>query len=228
MPPRVFSVLPHAIARTIVPPHERGGTMRTKALSVESRIHELRGQRVMLSADLAELYGVPARALMQAVKRNRARFPSDFMFQLSSGEWRILKSQSVTSSWGGARRARPYAFTEQGVAMLASVLRSPRAAAVNVEIVRAFVRLRQAAVTIAELARRIVALERRYDERFRVVFQALRGLMQPEAPPRRVIGFTAREADGGTARARVRREVRRTGPATAARASSSSAQYGGG
>ena len=98
--------------------------MRARALSVDSRIHELRGQRVMLSSDLAELYGVPAKALIQAVKRNAGRFPSDFMFHLSADEWRILKSQIVTSSWGGARRATPYAFTESGVAMLSSVLRS--------------------------------------------------------------------------------------------------------
>jgi len=170
--------------------------MRPKALSVESRIHELRGQRVMLSSDLAELYGVPPKALVQAVKRNAERFPPDFMFQLAAAEWRILKSQIVTSSWGGARRARPYAFTEQGVAMLSGVLRSARAVAVNVEIIRAFVRLRRAAVSFTELARKLDALERRYDGRFRVVFQALRGLMQPEPPARKVIGFTAGEAGG--------------------------------
>ena len=106
-----------------------------------------------------------------------------------------LKSQSVISSWGGARRATPYAFTESGVAMLSSVLRSRKAVAVNVEIIRAFVRLRRAAVSFTELARKLNALERRYDERFRVVFEALRGLMPPEPPRRKVIGFTAR-ADG--------------------------------
>jgi hypothetical protein len=157
--------------------------MRPKALSVESRIHELRGQRVMLSSDLAELYGAPPKALVQAVKRNAERFPPDFMFQLTAAELRILKSQIVTSSWGGVRRARPYAFTEHGVAMLSSVLRSPRAVSVNVEIVRAFVRLRRTAASFAELARRLDALEQRYDGRFRVVFQALRELMQPPAPP---------------------------------------------
>jgi hypothetical protein len=172
--------------------------MPAKALSVESRIHELRGQRVMLSSDLADLYGVPAKALAQAVKRNAERFPSDFMFQVTRRELGNLKSQSVISSWGGARRATPYAFTESGVAMLSSVLRSRKAVGVNVEIIRAFVRLRRAAVSFTELAGKLDALERRYDERFRVVFEALRGLMPPEAPeaPRRkVIGFTAR-ADG--------------------------------
>jgi len=178
--------------------------MRTRALSVESRIHELRGQRVMLSFDLAELYGVSPSALVQAVKRNAERFPSDFMFQVTRRELANLKSQSVISSWGGARRAMPYAFTESGVAMLSSVLRSRRAAAVNVEIIRAFVRLRRAAVSFAELARRLDALERRYDERFRVVFAALRGLMPPEPPPRKVIGFTAEAAGAGAARSRRR------------------------
>jgi hypothetical protein len=165
--------------------------MRSRALSVESRIHELRGQRVMLSTDLAELYGVPPSALVQAVKRNAERFPPDFMFQLTRGELAILKSQSVISSWGGARRAMPYAFTESGVAMLSSVLRSRKAVAVNVEIIRAFVRMRRAALSVAEWGRRLDAMERRYDERFRLVFEALRGLMRPEPPPRKAIGFTA-------------------------------------
>jgi hypothetical protein len=108
-------------------------------------IYMIRGQRIMLSTSLAELYGVEPRVLMQAVKRNMERFPVDFMFQLSTEEFQNLKSQIVISSWGGARRARPYAFTEQGVAMLSSVLRSARAVRVNVEIMRAFVRLSGAA-----------------------------------------------------------------------------------
>lgn len=177
--------------------------MPTRALSVESRIHELRGQRVMLSSDLAELYGVTPGALVQAVKRNLGRFPADFMFQVTRRELGNLKSQSVISSWGGARRALPYAFTESGVAMLSSVLRSRKAVAVNVEIIRAFVRLRRAAVSFAALGRKLDALERRYDKRFRVVFEALRGLMQPEPPRRKVIGFTAR-ADGSAPRGRRR------------------------
>jgi len=179
--------------------------MTRHALSIDSRIHELRGQRVMLSSDLAELYGVAPGALVQAVKRNRQRFPADFMFQVTRDELAILKSQFVISSWGGARRATPYAFTESGVAMLASVLRSRKAVSVNVEIIRAFVRLRRAAVTYAELARRLDALERRYDERFRVVFEALRGLMQPDPPVRKVIGFTAADAEVRRGRAARRR-----------------------
>ncbi len=160
--------------------------------SIDSRIHILRGQRIMLSTDLAGLYAVSPKALVQAVKRNKARFPSDFMFQLSPQEHQILKSQSVTSSWGGARRARPYAFTEQGVAMLSSVLRSRRAVAVNVEIMRAFVRLRRILDSNAELARKLDELERRYDGQFRTVFDAIRQLMVPPEPPRPRIGFRAR------------------------------------
>ncbi len=118
---------------------------------IEHRIFLLRGQKVMLSTHLAELYDVEPRALVQAVKRNIERFPEDFMFQLSATEFKDLKSQIVTSSWGGLRRAAPYAFTEQGVAMLSSVLRSHRAIRVNIEIMRAFVRLRQMLASNAEL-----------------------------------------------------------------------------
>ena len=159
--------------------------------TIESRIHLIRGQRLMLSTDLAELYAVLPKGLVQAVMRNRARFPADFMFQINDAEHRILKSQFVTSSWGGARRARPYAFTEHGVAMLSSVLRSPRAVAVNVEIMRAFVRLRRVATSVAELGRKLEELERRYDGRFRIVFDAIRELLSPPEPPRRRIGFRA-------------------------------------
>jgi hypothetical protein len=159
---------------------------------IARRILVIRGQRVMLSTDLAELYGVERRALIQAVKRTRARFPDDFMFQLSRDETANLKSQSVISSsgWGGGRHA-PYAFTEQGVAMLSSVLKSPRAVKVNIEIMRAFVRLRQLLATHADLARKLAELERRYDGQFRVVFDAIRQLMEPveDAEPRPEIGF---------------------------------------
>src|SRR5207253_7334234 len=126
---------------------------------IEKRIFFLRGDKVMLSTDLAELYEVEPRVLVQAVKRNRDRFPEDFMFQLNRKEFEHLKSQIVISSWGGLRRAAPYAFTEQGVAMLSSVLRSKRAIRVNVEIMRAFVRLRQILTTHADLARKLEALE---------------------------------------------------------------------
>jgi len=163
-------------------------------LAIEARIHTIRGVRVMLSTDLAMLYGVAPKALVQAVRRNRDRFPKDFLFQLTPTEQRNLKSQSVTSSWGGARRARPYAFTEQGVAMLSSVLRSTRAVLVNVEIMRAFVRLRHVAASVADLARKLDELEQGYDARFRTVFQAIRQLMQPPSPPRRRIGFVMSQA----------------------------------
>lgn len=157
--------------------------------AIERRILLLRGQKVMLSADLAELYGVAPRALVQAVKRNRARFPPDFMFQLTRAEHADLKSQIVTSSWGGARRAAPYAFTEQGVAMLSSVLRSERAVQVNIAIMRAFVKLREILAPHRDLARRLDEMEKKYDARFRVVFDAIRELMRPPARPRRRIGF---------------------------------------
>jgi hypothetical protein len=161
-----------------------------QARQIEQAILLIRSHRVMLSPDLAVLYGVEPRAVVQAVKRNLARFPDDFVFQLTKEEWRILKSQSVISSWGGARAA-PYAFTEQGVAMLSSVLRSTRAVQVNVEIMRAFVRLRRILADNAGLARRLDELEKKYDVQFKVVFDALRKLMQPPEPqPRkRRIGF---------------------------------------
>jgi hypothetical protein len=156
---------------------------------IEKRILFLRGHRVMLSTDLAEMYGVEPRALVQAVKRNRERFPKDFMFQLSEKEFEILKSQIVTSSWGGLRRARPYAFTEQGVAMLSSVLNSKRAVQVNIGIMRAFVQLREMIGTNKELAKRLAELEQKYDAQFKVVFDAIRELMAPPKTPVRRIGF---------------------------------------
>lgn len=160
---------------------------------IESRIFIIRGQKVILSIDLAELYEVEHRSLVQAVKRNGARFPGDFMFQLTAGEVTILRSQIVISRWGGTRYP-PYAFTEQGVAMLSSVLRSPRAVQVNVEIVRAFVRLRQILSSHEDLARKLNALERKYDSQFKAVFDAIRLLMAPPAKPARRIGFrTGRE-----------------------------------
>ncbi|MBW7902309.1 MAG: ORF6N domain-containing protein [Rhodocyclaceae bacterium] len=157
---------------------------------IELAIVHLRGQRALLSTDLAGMYEVEPRALMQAVKRNSARFPDDFMFQLTTDEWSNLKSQSVTSSWGGVRTP-PYAFTEQGVAMLSSVLRSERAIRVNIEIMRAFVRLRRMLSEHQELSRRIDELEGRYDQQFRSVFDAIRQLMTPPASPKNPIGFTA-------------------------------------
>jgi hypothetical protein len=151
----------------------------------------LRGHSVMLDADLAALYQVDIKSLNQAVKRNRARFPSDFMFQLDSTEAESLRSQSVTLEGGRGRhrKYRPYAFTEQGVAMLSSVLRSSRAVNVNIEIMRAFIRLRHVAHPNHELARKIDRLETKYDGQFKVVFQAIRELMTPPVVPRRRIGY---------------------------------------
>ena len=176
---------------------------------IERNILLLRGQKVLLSSDLAKLYGVQPKVLMQAVKRNTERFPEDFMFQLAPQEDADLKSQFVTSSWGGVRRARPYAFTEQGVAMLSSVLHSPRAIQVNITIMRAFVRLRQMLSTHADLARKLNALERKYDKQFRVVFDALRELMNPPAPPRKPIGFHVRESRGAYATRRAKKRQTR-------------------
>ncbi len=135
---------------------------------IEASILLIRGQRVMLDADLAAMYGVQTKVLTQAVKRNRDRFPDDFMFQLDYQELEILRSQIVTSSEWGGRRYRPYAFTEQGVAMLSSVLRSPRAVKVNIEIMRTFVRLRSMLASHQELASRLTALEKKYDVQFKV------------------------------------------------------------
>ena len=156
---------------------------------IAAAIQIIRGQRVMLDRDLAELYGVATKVLIQAVKRNADRFPGGFMFQLTEQEFNNLRSQIVTSSWGG-RRYPPFAFTEQGVAMLSSVLRSERAIHVNIEIMRAFVRLRQLLASNAELARKLAALEKKYDTQFKVVFDAIRELMTPPGPKKkRPIGF---------------------------------------
>jgi hypothetical protein len=152
----------------------------------------IRGVKVILDADLATLYGVPTKALVQAVKRNRSRFPKDFMFQLAAEEFANLRSQSVTSSSWGGRRTAPYAFTEQGVAMLSSVLRSPRAISVNIEIMRAFVRLREIVAEHRDLARKLDELETRYDSNFQAVFEAIRALMNPETKPKKRIGYLER------------------------------------
>ena len=180
---------------------------------IEQAILLIRGEKVMLDADLAALYGVATRVLIQAVKRNVERFPPDFIFQLTKeevdllrsqfvtskpdshlnqGESEILRSQFVISKIGdprGGRRYLPYAFTEQGVAMLSSVLHSPRAIAVNIEIMRTFIRLRQMLASHADLARKLESLEKKYDARFRVVFDAIRQLMAPPASKRRRSGF---------------------------------------
>lgn len=178
---------------------------------IGSRIVVLREQRVMLDADLAELYGVQTKVLVQAVKRKLERFPGDFMFQLEKQDLAILRSQSVTSSsTHGGRRTAPYVFTEQGVAMLSSVLNSPRAIVVNIEIMRTFVRVRELAATHGDLAARLneiedktEALSMRHDAfahntraQLKQVFEAIRRLMTPPDPPKRSIGFVTEDKAG--------------------------------
>jgi hypothetical protein len=164
--------------------------------AIASAILTVRGERVLLDTTLAALYGVSVKQLNQAVRRNPARFPSDFMFQLDTDEVGNLRSQIVTSSEHGGRRDLPFAFTEQGVAMLSSVLRSPRAVQVNIEIMRTFVRLRRWLTDHAELAARLDALEQRYDARFKAVLDAIRALMQPApAEGRPPVGFRSHGAD---------------------------------
>ncbi len=196
---------------------------------IESKILLLRGEKVMLDRDLAELYGVETKVLNQAVQRNIERFPEDFMFRLSAEESRLilrsqvvtssdqksekrpqsepnLRSQVVTSSSGyGGRRYLPYAFTEQGVAMLSSVLTSPRAIQVNLAIMRTFVQLRQMLSSHADLSRKLAALEGKYDKKFRVIFDVIRELMREKKKPKREIGFhtlMAKPAKAGGASAR--------------------------
>lgn len=152
----------------------------------------IRRQKVILDEDLADLYQVETKVLNRAVKRNPGRFPEDFMFQLNIEEFANLRFQFGTSRWGG-RRYPPYAFTEQGVAMLSSVLRSDRAIKVNVEIIRAFVRLRQMLASHAELAHKLAALEKKYDGQFKIVFDTIRQLMTSPKTERKRIGFEVRE-----------------------------------
>lgn len=161
-----------------------------RAEQIERSIHVVRGHRAMLDEDLARLYGVPTKALNQAVKRNIERFPEDFAFQLSKTEFEHLKSQIVTSSWGG-RRKPPWAFTEHGVAMLSSVLRSPMAARVNIEIMRAFVRLRRLMATPGELAQQLARVAETvdlHDEQIKAIAEVLKQLMA-EPPSRKPMGF---------------------------------------
>ena len=199
-----------------------------KPENVAQLVFFIRGEKVLLDADLAMLYGVEARSLNQAVARNRKRFPADFMFQLSTEEYENIRSQFVTTSaerklnssqsvmrsqiviskqagvrgasplrsqfvisntGRGGRRYRPYAFTEQGVAMLSSVLRSARAVEVNIAIMRTFVQLRRLMDTNRDLARKIEALEKKYDEQFAVVFEAIKQLIAPAVPAKKQIGF---------------------------------------
>jgi hypothetical protein len=161
------------------------------------RIRTIRGHRVLLDSDLAELYCVETRALLQAVRRNSNRFPADFMVRLTHRELESLRSQSVIlkAGRGQHRKYRVYAFTEQGVAMLSSVLRSERAISVNIEIMRAFVRMRAMLSEQRDLARRIDGLESKYDRQFKVVFDAIRTLLGASARRPRKIGFRASGSD---------------------------------
>jgi hypothetical protein len=160
-------------------PHER----------IDSTIMLIRGQKVLLDYELAELYGVETKMLKRAVQRNLERFPPDFLIELTREEFMSLRRQTFGKH--GGSRIHPYAFTEQGIAMLSSVLHSPRAVAVNIEIMRAFVRLRQLISTSADLARKLAALEKKYDAQFKIVFDAIRALMTPVTPAdkKREIGF---------------------------------------
>lgn len=177
--------------------------------AIANLVHSVRGERVLFDADLASLYGVTTKALNQAVKRNAARFPDDFMFRLTSSEWTAIRSRSIAISPTGRNWSQivtssskhrgapyqPYAFTEQGVAMLSSVLRSVRAVEVNIAIMRTFVQLRRLMDSNRELARKIEAMEQKYDEQFRVVFDAIKRLIAEDqsrkATPKRRIGFVS-------------------------------------
>ena len=178
------------------PKNERGFFMKTKSQlmipeeRIEKKILLIKGQKVMLDKDLAELYDVPTKSLNLAVKRNITRFPVDFMFRLTKKEVDSLRFQVETSKKGrGGRRYLPYVFTQEGVAMLSSVLNSPRAIAVNIAIMRVFVKLRQILATHKDLAQKVTELEKKYDGQFRVVFEAIRRLMREEEKPKYPMGF---------------------------------------
>jgi len=160
---------------------------------ITSKIYLIRDQKVMLDQDLSDLYDVQTKVLKQAVRRNIDRFPGDFMFELTKDEFENLRSQIVTSSWGGTRY-RPMAFTEQGVAMLSSVLNSKRAIQVNIHIMRAFTSLRQMLSTHDDLKKKIEAMEKKYDENFKIVFKAIKQLIEVEDKPKKKrIGYTLKE-----------------------------------
>ena len=156
--------------------------------NIINKIYVFRGVKVMLDRDLADLYGVETRVLNQSVQRNKDRFPPDFMFQLTALELEILKSQIVTSSWGGIRKL-PFVFTEQGVSMLSSVLNSKRAIQVNIQIMRIFSRFRQMLSTNDELKKKIETIEKKYDGQFKIVFDAIKALITDDIKPKRKIGF---------------------------------------
>ena len=173
------------------------GTALVPVERIVRAVHVVRGERVLLDEDLAELYGVETKVLNQAVTRNAGRFPEDFAFRLTQAEWADLKSQSGTSSGWGGRRKLPRAFTEQGVAMLSGVLRSERAVTVNVEIMRAFVRMRRLVASHEDLAARVDEIEQRTAAGFRQMWQALQPLLKPKAGEGRRIGFRGDDEDAG-------------------------------
>ena len=172
---------------------------------IEKAILLIRGEKVILDRTLAELYGVETKQLKRAVRRNIKRFPSDFMFELTKEEYDSLRYQFGTLKRGQHSKYMPLAFTEQGVAMLSSVLNSRRAIEVNILIMRAFVRLRWMISSHKELLRKLEDMERKYDEQFRVIFEAIRQLMTPPEPPRSKIGFEAKEAAAAYVRGAKRR-----------------------
>jgi hypothetical protein len=178
---------------------EKAGPQVVAVPVIEKRIFVVRGRQVMLDEDLASLYGVETKRVVEQVKRNLERFPEDFMFQLRQDEAAALRSQIATSNVGrGGRRYAPYVFTEQGVAMLSSVLRSKTAIAVNIEIMRAFVELRRVANSYAAIDKRLEQIERgmgEHDEQLEQVFGALRQLIAPPSQPKRPVGFRVREDD---------------------------------
>lgn len=186
-----------------LPKTDASGLHVVPAATIENRILVVRERQVMLDEDLADLYGVETKRLIEQVKRNIERFPEDFMFRLSKSEAAALRSQIATSNIGrGGRRYAPYVFTEQGVAMLSGVLRSKRAVAVNIEIMRAFVELRRAASSYAAIEKRLEELERetsaklgQHDKQLRQIFDALRQLISPPPPPKRRVGFAPSEDD---------------------------------
>ncbi len=159
--------------------------------SPDQCITRIRGHAVILDSDLAVLYGVTVKRLNQQVARNRDRFPEDFCFQLTEQEWRSLRLQNATLKRGQHRKYMPHVFTEHGAIMAATVLNSPQAVQMSVAVVRAFVRLRRMALSVEGLARKVIELEKKYDKQFKVVFNAVRQLMNPPEPPRKRIGFNA-------------------------------------
>jgi hypothetical protein len=164
------------------------------AETIESRIYLIHGFKVIIDSDLAELYGVTTKRLNEQVRRNADRFPSDFMFRLSKSDFEHLRSHFATSSLKhGGRRYLPYAFTEHGALMVASVLDTPRAVKVSIYVVRAFVKLREMIASHKDLVRKLDGIEKKYDGQFQIVFEAIRQLMAIEKKPKRKIGFMAKE-----------------------------------